>query len=135
MIIGCGSWSDNSPTDYGIFLVLRKLGAKSYLMAPFGTKDPEWSKWFSDKQYVKVVLWRKESDPVPEDEELLRHWRIISEKGEVPHKDDYEEFGKKIVDGIQKKWEILNELVVSEKPPPKAATDPHFSVSVKGAGH
>ena len=125
MIVGCGTWSDGTPTDYGIFLVLRQLSAKSYLMAPLGTKDAGWGKWLSDKSNVKVVLWRKVAEPVPEEEELLRHWRIVSGKGEVPHKDDYEAYGRKIADGIQKKWEFLNELVVSEKPPPKTATA-HF---------
>ena len=126
MIVGCGTWSDGLSTDLGIFLVLRQLSAKSYLLAPFGSKDADWAKWLADKSNVKAVLWRNAKDPVPEDDELLRHWRVVSGKGEVPQKSDYEAFGRKIADGIQKKWEFLNELVVSEKPPPKAATDPFF---------
>ena len=100
MIVGCGSWPDNTPTDYGIFLVLRQLDSKRYLMAPLGTKDVEWGKWLAEKANVKVMLWRKVTDNVPEDEELLRNWRIVSEKGEEPQKDDYAAFGSKIADGL-----------------------------------
>ena len=126
MIVGCGTWSDGSSTDLGIFMVLRQINAKSYMLAPFGTKDADWAKWLADKSHVKAVLWRHAKDPIPENEELLRRWRIVSEKGEEPQKNDYVVFGKKVAEGIAKKWEFLNELVVSEKPPPEAATAPPF---------
>ena len=135
MIVGCGTWSEGTPTDLGIFLVLRQLSAKSYLLAPFGSKDAHWDKWLADKLSVKAVLLRQAKDSVPEDDELLRYWRVVSGKGEIPQKNDYVAFGKKIADGIVKKWNFLNELVVSDKPPPEAATDPHFSVIVNNAGH
>ena len=135
MIVGCGTWSEGTPTDLGVFLVLRQLSAKSYLLAPFGSKDACWDKWLADKSSVKAVVWRHAKDAVPEEDELLRYWRVVSGKGEVPQKNDYVAFGKKIADGIVKKWNFLNELVVSDKPPPEAATDPHFSVIVNNAGH
>ena len=130
MIVGSGTFSDGTATELGIFLVLRQVSAKSYLLAPFGTKDADWSKWLDEKTAVTAVLLRAARDPIPEDDELLRRWRVVSEKGEVPLKKDYLAFGKKIADGIEKKWAFLNELVVSEKPPPQAATVPHFSVIV-----
>ena len=48
------------------------------------------------------MLWRSAKDPVPDEEELLRRWRVVSEKGEVPQKSDYVAFGNKIADGMQK---------------------------------
>ena len=135
MVIGHGTYEDGSETGPGAFLVLRQLGAKEYLLAPFGTSDGDWSSYLSDKTTVKAVLLRTAKDAVPKDKELLRRWRVVSESGEVPKRADYEIFGKKIADGVEQKWNFLNELVVSEKPPPEAATDPHFSVSVNNAGH
>ena len=126
MVVGNGTFNDGSATGLGIFLVLRQVSAKTYLLAPFGTNDGDWSAWLSEKSTVKAVLWRSTKDPIPEDDELLRRWQVVSEKGEVPKKDDYVSYGKKIADGILKKWEFLNELVVSEKPPPEAATDPFY---------
>ena len=135
MIVGNGTFPDGSATGKGIFLVLRQSSAKTYVLAPFGSEDGDWSAWLEDKTSVKAVLWRSTKDPVPENDELLRRWQIVSEKGVVPKKEDYVSYGKKIAEGILKKWNFLNELVVSEKPPPEAATDPHFSVSVNNAGH
>ena len=126
MIIGNGTYSDGTATGLGIFLVLRQASTKVYVLAPFGSDDGDWSKWLADKSHVKAVLWRNESDPIPKEDELLRRWRVVSEKGEAPQKSDYSAFGKTIADGILKKWEFLNELVVSEKPPPEAATDPFY---------
>ena len=108
MIVGSGTFTDGSATDLGIFVVLRQVSAKTYLLAPFGTKDVDWAKWLDERTTVKAVLWRATKDPIPDDDELLRRWRIVSEKGEVPQKSDYVAFGKKIADGIEKKWEFLN---------------------------
>ena len=41
MIVGSGTFSDGSATDFGIFLVLRQVSAKSYMLAPFGSKDAD----------------------------------------------------------------------------------------------
>ena len=126
MIVGNGTYTDGSATGPGIFLVLRQLDATEYLLAPFGTTDGDWSQWLGDKSSEKTVLWRNAKDPIPEEKELLRRWQVISEKGEVPKKSDYVEYGKKIAEGIEKKWSFLNDLVVSERPPPQAATVPPF---------
>ena len=126
MLIGNGTYSDGSSTGLGIFLVLRQASAKTYVLAPFGSEDGDWSKWLAEKSHVKAVLLRSVKDSVPKEDELLRRWRIVSEKGVTPQKSDYGSFGKTIADGILKKWKFLNELVVSEKPPPEAATDPIF---------
>ena len=131
MIIGHCTFTDGTATGPGIFLVLRQLSTKTYLLAPFGTTDGDWSKWLSDKSTVKAVLWRSPKDVITDEDELLRRWRVVSGKGEEPKKSDYESFGKKIADGVAKKWAFFNDLVVSDKPPPQAATVPHFSVSVK----
>ena len=126
MIVGQGTYTDGSATGPGIFLVLRQLDAKEYMMAPLGTSDGDWSRWLGEKISIKVVLWRNLKDPIPEDKELLRRWKVMSERGEVPTKSDYLEYGKKIAEGISKRWSFLNDLVVSERPPPQAATVPHF---------
>ena len=131
MIVGYGTYSDGSAAGPGVFLVLRQLDAKEYLLAPFGTTDGDWSQWLGDKLSVRTVLWRNAKDPIPEEKELLRRWRVISERGEAPKKGDYVEFGKKIADEIAKRWSFVNDLVVSDRPPPQAATVPHFPVSVK----
>ena len=127
MVIGHGTFTDGSETGSGAFLVLRQLGAKEYLLAPFGTADSDWSSYLSEKSTVKAVLLRSAKDAIPDDKELIRRWRIVSENGEVPKRADYECFGKKIADGVVPKWIFLNELVVSEKPPPQAATVSHFT--------
>ena len=44
---------------------------------------------------------------------------------------DYVAYGKKVTGAIEEKWKFLNELVVSEKPPPQAATN-QLSVILKG---
>ena len=106
MIIGNGTYSDGTATGLGIFLVLRQASAKVYVLAPFGSDDGDWSKWLADKSHVKAVLWRNESDPIPKVDELLRRWRVVSQKGEAPQKSDYSAFGKTIADGILKKWEF-----------------------------
>ena len=132
MIVCNGTYNDGSPTGLAIFLVLRQASTKTYILAPFGSEDADWSKWLSTKNHVKAMLWRGEKEPIPADEELLRRWRIVSEKGVAPQSEDYEgDFGKRVANGILKKWEMLNELVVSDKPPPQAVTNP-FSVISEG---
>ena len=135
MIVGNCTFEDGTATGLGVFLVLRQASAKTFVLAPFGSQDVVYSKWLSKQVYLKTVIWRSEKDPIPEDDELLRRWRVVSEIGEEPQRKDYEMFGKNIADNISKKWAVLNELVVSDKPPPEAATDPHFSVIVNNAGH
>ena len=135
MIVGNGTYADGTATGLSVFLVLRQSSTKTFVLAPFGSEDVEYGKWLSKRMYIKAVIWRSEKDPVPEDDELLRRWRVVSEIGEEPQRKDYEMFGKTIADNISKKWAVLNELVVSDKPPPQAATDPHFSVIVDNAGH
>ena len=61
-----------------------------------------------------------------EGKELFNNWRVVSEVGEVPNSKDYGEFKKSLVKDLAKRWHFLNDLVVSEKPPPQAATVPHF---------
>ena len=53
-------------------------------------------------------------------------WRVVSDVGEVPNSKDYG-VRKSMVKDLAKKWRFLNELVVSEKPPPQAATVPRFT--------
>ena len=81
MIVANGTFTDGSATDVGIFLVLRQIGAKQYLLAPFGTCDGDWAKWLSEKSSLRATLWRSVKDPIPDDSELLRRWQIVSEKG------------------------------------------------------
>ena len=47
--------------------------------------------------------------------------------GEEPKRGEYANYGKEIAYGIEKKRAFRSELVVSGKPPPQAATVPHFS--------
>ena len=126
MIVGNCTFEDGTATGLGVFLVLRQASTKTFVLAPFGSQDAEYSKWLSKQIYLKAVIWRSEKDPIPEDDELLRRWRVVSDIGEEPQRKDYEMFGKTIADNISKKWAVLNELVVSEKPPPEAATDPFY---------
>ena len=73
-IVANGTFSDGSGTKPGIFLVLRQLSTKEYLLGPLGTLDKDWSKWLRDRASVRAVLWGSAKDPIPEDEELLRRW-------------------------------------------------------------
>ena len=95
MIVGGGTYPDGSATGLGVFLVLRHIGGRTYALAPFGSKDAGWAEWLSGKQAVKAVLMRGAKDPVPKEDELLRRWRIISEKGEKPQKKDYVAYGRR----------------------------------------
>ena len=126
MIMGCGTHSNGFSTGLGVFLVLRQVSARTYALAPFGSKDAGWAEWLSGKLAVKAVLMRGAKESIPKVDELLRRWRIISEKGEKPQMKDYVAYGKKVTDAIEEKWKFLNELVVSEKPLPQAATVPLF---------
>ena len=66
---------------------------------------------------------RDANEAIPTDKELFRRWRIVSGAKEVPKKSDYVGFAKGILEGPVRKWEFLNELVVSEKPAPQAGND------------
>ena len=124
MVIAHGTYEDGSETGAGIFLILRQVGAREYVMAPLGSADPYWEAFLAETPTVKAVLLRDASDAIPSDKELFRRWRIVSEAGEAPKKKDYVGFPKPFVDGLSKKWKFLNELVVSEKPPLQAGNDP-----------
>ena len=63
-------------------------------------------------------------DPIPADMELLQRWRVVSEPGQPPKKEDYGDLPQHLAEAILRKWEFLNELVVSEKPQPQAGNDP-----------
>ena len=123
-IVANGTFTDGSGTKAGIFLVLRQLNAKKFLLGPLGTLDKDWSKWLRDHASVKAVLWGSTKDPIPEEEELLRRWCVVAERGEEPRPGDLEEFGTKIVEGVAKQWGFLNDLVVSDAPAPQAVTVP-----------
>ena len=122
-IVAHGTHEDGSETGSGIFLVLRQVSARKYVLAPLGSADEYWDSYLSQMPTVKAILWRDASETMPADTELLGRWRIVSEVGEVPKKRDYGDFEKPIVEGLSKKWHFLNELVVSEKPPPQAGND------------
>ena len=122
-IIAHGMHEDGTETGAGIFLVLRQVSSRQYVLAPLGSADEYWDSYFSQLPTVKAVLQRNSSDTVPAETELLARWRIVSEVGEVPRKKDYGGFEKPILEGLSKKWHFLNELVVSEKPPPQAGND------------
>ena len=126
MIIAHGTYEDGSETGPGVFLILRQTGAKEYVMSPLGSSDKFWEAYLCTAPTVKAILWRSAKDAIPSDKELLRRWRIVSGAGEVPKKKDYVGFSKAIVEGLIRKWEFLNELVVSEKPAPEAGND-HIS--------
>ena len=104
---------------------MRQTDSRQYVLAPLGSADEYWESYLSRLPTVKAVLWRNASDTMPANTELLVRWRILSEVGEVPKKKDYGGIGlgKPIVEGLSKKWHFLNDLVVSEKPPPQAGND------------
>ena len=122
-IIAHGTHDDGSETGAGIFLVLRQVNARMYVLAPLGSSDEYWESYLSQMPTVEAVLWRNASDTMPAGTELLGRWRIVTEAGEVPKSKDYGGFNKPILDRLTKKWHFLNELVVSEKPPPQAGND------------
>ena len=125
MIIAHGTFTDGSPTGPGVFMVLRQVSAYTFKLAPIGTDDGDWAKWLRDRSSVTAILWRDPKEAVPENEELLRRWSVVSQRDEVPQKKDYEDlFKKKVVDGIPKKWEFLNDLMVADTAPPQAVTVP-----------
>ena len=96
-------------------------------MSPLGSSDEYWEVYLSTAPTVKARLWRSAKDAIPSDtEKLLRRWRVVSGAGEVPKKKDQLGFSKSIVEGLIRKWDFLNELVVSEKPAPEAGND-HIS--------
>ena len=134
MIIAHGTFEDGTETGAGIFLILRQCSAKEYKMAPFGSVDPYWEGYLAGSAHVTVMLMRQTGDAIPADKELLRRWRIVSEAGEAPKKNDYAGFPKTILDGMSKKWKFLNELVVSERPPPEVGNDPPLKICVKTYG-
>ena len=129
--MGCGTHSNGFSTGLGVFRVLRQVSARTYALAPFGSKNAGWAEWLSGKLAVKAVLMRGAKEIIPKEDELLRRWRIVSEKGEKPQMKDYMAYGKKVTEAIEEKWKFLNELVVSEKPPFQAATN-QLSVILKG---
>ena len=122
-IIAHGTHEDGTETGAGIFLVLRQVNARMYMLAPLGTSDEYWDSYLSQMPTVKAVIRRNASDTMPVATELLRRWRIVTEAGEVPKSKDYRGFKKPILDRLSEKWYFLNELVVSEKPPPQAGDD------------
>ena len=130
MIIAHGTYTDGGSTGPGIFLILRQVDAKVYEMVPFGSNDKDWSKWLRDKNIVRAVLWGNESDPIPEEHEMLRRWLVVSKAGERPQRSDYEDFGKKVADGILPKWSFANEMMVSQRAAPQAVTVPFFGKRV-----
>ena len=125
-IVGVGTYTDGSPTGPGIFLVLRQSGPLEFVLAPLGTNDGDWSRWLSSRSSVKTLLWRDSKEAVPEEQELLRRWCVMGEKDVEPQKKDYLSFGKKIAEEIGEKWLFLNDLVVSDRPPPQAVTVPFY---------
>ena len=122
-IIAHGTHEDDSETGAGIFLVLRQMSAREYMLAPLGSADEYWESYLSQMPTVKAVLWRDASETIQAEKELIRRWRIVSEVGEAPQNKDYRDFGKSVVEGLSRRWHFLNELVVSEKPPPQAGND------------
>ena len=96
------------------------------VMSPPASSDEYWEAYLSTAPTVKALLWRSAKDAIPSDKELLRRWRVASGAGEVPKKSDYVGFSKSIVESLIRKWEFLNELVVSEKPAPQAGNDHIF---------
>ena len=122
-IIAHGTHEDSSEIGAGIFLVLRQMGAREYMLAPLGSADEYWESYLSQMPTVKAVLWRDASETMPPEKELIVRWRIVSEVGEAPQNKDFRDFGKAVVEGLSRKWHFLNELVVSEKPPPQAGND------------
>ena len=122
-IVAHGTHEDGTETGAGVFLVLRQVNARQYVLAPLGSADEYWESYLSRLPTVKAVLWRNASDTMPAGTELLVRWRIVTEAGEVPKSKDYGGFNKPILDRLSKKWHFLNELVVSEKPPPQAGND------------
>ena len=126
MIIAHGTYEDGSETGPGVFLILRQTGAKEYVLSPLGSSDEYWEAYLSTAPTVKAQLWRNAKDAIPSDIELLRRWRVVSGAGEVPKKSDYVGFSKPIVEGLIRKWDFLNALVVSEKPAPQAGNDHIF---------
>ena len=95
-------------------------------MLPLASSDEYWETYLSSAPTVKALLWRDANEAIPTDKELLRRWRIVSGANEVPKKSDYVGFAKGILEGLVRKWEFLNELVVSEKPAPQAGNDHIF---------
>ena len=131
-IVANGTFTDGTATKTGIFLVLRQLNGKKYLLAPLGTLDKDWGKWLRDHSSVKAILWGSAKDPIPEDDELLRRWSVVAERGVLPRNVDIQDYGKKIVGGIAKQWAFLNDLVVADGPAPQAVTVPNF-ISKRGS--
>ena len=126
-IVAYGTHEDGSDTGAGIFLVLRQVSAKEYLMAPLGSADHYWQSYLAGMPTVKAMVRRTSHDAMEEGKELPVKWRVVSDVGEVPNSKDYGEFRKSLVKDLAKKWHFMNELVVSEKPPPQAATVPRFT--------
>ena len=124
-IVAHGTHEDGAETGPGVFLVLRQIQSRQYVLAPLGSADEYWESYLSQLPTVKAVLRRNASDTMPANTEQLVRWRIVSEEGEVPKKKDYGGIGleKPMVEGLSKKWHFLKELVVSEKPPPQAGND------------
>ena len=120
IIIAYGTFPDGSEAGPGVFLVLRQTGARDYILSPLGSPDEYWETYLAKTPTAKAVVWRDAGEDIPDDKELLKRWKVISKAGEVPEKRDYGGFPKPIVDGLVRKWEFLNELVVSDKPPPQA---------------
>ena len=133
MVIAYGTFADGGEAGPGIFLVLRQTGAKEYVLSPFGSRDEYWETYLAKHRSIKAILWRSAKDEIPADKEMLRRWKVVS-RGEVPKKKDYFGFPKLVVEGLAKKWQFLNELVVSETTT-RGGNGPPFSVSVNNAGH
>ena len=124
-IVAHGTHEDGEETGPGVFLVLRQIDSRQYMLAPLGSADEYWESYLSRLPTVRAVLKRKASDTTPANTEQLVRWRIVSKEGEVPKKRDYGDIGleKPMVEGLSKKWHFLNELVVSEKPPAQVGND------------
>ena len=86
--------------------------------------DPYWGDHLAKHPQVKAKIMRTLSDVVPGDMELIQRWRLMSDPGQEPRKEDYEASPQSMVESILPRWKFLNELVVSEKPQPQAGNDP-----------
>jgi hypothetical protein len=130
MIIAHGTYEDKTETGPAAFLVLRGTGKHTYLLAPLGSLDPYWGDHLAKYPQVKARMMREVSETVPKDLELLRRWRVVSEPGKVPKKDDYTALGKHVADGVVQAWKFLSELVVSDISQPQAGNESSEAVII-----
>ena len=121
-IAAYGLFDDGSPTDVGVFVVLRCSGKNHvYDFAPLGCIDPYWGEHLGKEPSVSAKLVQRLGDKASGDMEQITPWRILAEAGTPPEAADLEILGKTGADTALKKWHFLADYVVSDV---KAGNDP-----------